>query len=94
MFFCISFYKVDGKNKELHKKRRKKVANGKHKKILSVNEKLTRFTQLMLGTGLPEALHSNVTVLPLRAVTCPVSGCARTVGGTNISTVCTKSRFS
>lgn len=48
----------------------------------------------MLGTGLPEALHSNVTVLPFRAVTCPVSGCALTVGGTKISTVCTKSLFS
>lgn len=38
----------------------------------------------MLGTGLPEALHSSVTVLPLRAVKCPVSGFGRIAGGTKI----------
>lgn len=38
----------------------------------------------MLGTGLPEALHSSVTVLPLRAVKCPVSGFGRIAGGTII----------
>lgn len=63
--------------------------------VVNTNEaSFTLFTQVMLGTGLPLALHSNVTVLPLRAVTCPVSGWARTVGGTSISTVCTKSLFS
>lgn len=44
----------------------------------------TFLTHDMLGTGLPEALHSSVTVLPLRAVKCPVSGFGRIAGGTKI----------
>lgn len=33
-------------------------------------------------TGLPDALHSNVTVLPFRAATWPFCGTALNVGGT------------
>lgn len=36
----------------------------------------------MVGTGFPDALHSNVTVLPFRAATCPFCGTALSVGGT------------
>lgn len=36
----------------------------------------------MVGTGLPDALHSSVTVLPFRAATWPFCGTARSVGGT------------
>lgn len=33
-------------------------------------------------TGLPDALHSKVTVLPFLAETCPFCGTALNVGGT------------
>lgn len=53
--------------------------------ISNKNTNLNTFlTHDMLGTGLPEALHSSVTVLPLRAVKCPVSGFGRIAGGTII----------
>jgi Zn-dependent M16 (insulinase) family peptidase len=42
----------------------------------------TFFFQCILGTGLPEPLHSNVTVLPFLAVTNPLWGTVRNEGGT------------
>lgn len=48
---------------------------------------ITFLTHDILGTGLPEALHSSVTVLPLRAVKCPVSGFGRIAGGTIIKKI-------
>lgn len=42
----------------------------------------TFFVQYIDGTGFPEALHSNVTAPPFRAVIWPLDGTARTLGGT------------
>jgi hypothetical protein len=42
----------------------------------------TFLVQVMVGTGLPEALHSKVTEPPLRTVIEPVEGWLRIVGGT------------
>lgn len=42
----------------------------------------TFFVQKIVGTGLPEALHSKVTAPPLRAVIWPLDGTARTLDGT------------
>lgn len=39
-------------------------------------------------TGLPDALHSSVTVLPFRAATCPFCGTALNVGGTKNNSFC------
>lgn len=53
--------------------------------LIKIKKYLNTFlTHDILGTGLPEALHSSVTVLPLRAVKCPVSGFGRIAGGTII----------
>lgn len=40
------------------------------------------FTHETCGTGFPDALHSNVTAPPFRAVICPLDGTALTDGGT------------
>jgi len=45
-------------------------------------ENTSFLNQNIVGTGLPDALHSKVTVLPFRAVTCPLCGRALNVGGT------------
>lgn len=45
-------------------------------------EILTLRVHKMLGTGLPEALHSNVIVPPFLAVSWPLAGDARILGGT------------
>jgi hypothetical protein len=45
---------------------------------------LTVFVQYIDGTGLPDALHSSVTEPLLRAVSWPVVGTARTLGGTGM----------
>lgn len=42
----------------------------------------TFFVQDIDGTGFPEALHSNVTAPPFRAVIWPLDGTARMLGGT------------
>lgn len=42
----------------------------------------TFLVQNIVGTGLPDALHSSVMVPPLRAVNWPVCGTARMLGGT------------
>lgn len=54
------------------------VAVGFHK------DNFTFFVQCIDGTGLPDALHSNVTAPPFLAVTCPLVGTARMLGGTAI----------
>lgn len=41
-----------------------------------------RVTHETCGTGFPDALHSNVTAPPFRAVICPLDGTAFTDGGT------------
>lgn len=51
---------------------------------------LTFLDQRMLGTGLPEALHSSVIVPPLRAVSCPLAGDVRMLGGTVSTKTCTE----
>lgn len=43
---------------------------------------ITFLCQKIFGTGFPDALHSNVTVLPFLAVTCPFCGTDRNEGGT------------
>lgn len=43
---------------------------------------MSLLNQYIVGTGLPDALHSRVTVLPFLAVTWPLCGRARRVGGT------------
>lgn len=48
-------------------------------------ENMSFLNQYMVGTGLPDALHSSVTVLPFLAVTWPLCGRARRVGGTEIN---------
>lgn len=45
------------------------------------------FTHETCGTGFPDALHSNVTAPPLRAVICPLDGTALTDGGTEIESL-------
>lgn len=58
-------------------------------KIYCTNE-LTLRDQCIVGTGLPEALHSKVTVPPFLAVNCPVEGDVLILGGTKTDN---KSRY-
>lgn len=55
---------------------------GIKKKMYREKYAFTFLDQWIDGTGFPAALHSNVTDPPFLAVTCPVEGTARTLGGT------------
>lgn len=47
-----------------------------------ISRVLTFLDQNITGTGLPEALHSKVIEPPLRAVSWPLEGDVRILGGT------------
>lgn len=51
-------------------------------KISTCFQSHTFLVQNIEGTGFPDALHSSVMVPPLRAVSWPVCGTARMLGGT------------
>ena len=50
--------------------------------IMKLAVLLTLRVQRMLGTGFPEALHSKVMDPPFRALSCPLDGDIRILGGT------------
>ena len=58
---------------------------------------VTSLLQVTVGTGFPEAEHSNVTGVPFLTTMLPSSGFARTLGGTvesseEVSTRCIKNK--
>lgn len=50
--------------------------------LIHFNPHLTFRVHIIVGTGFPEGLHSRVIVPPLRAVSCPLAGDVRILGGT------------